>query len=110
MIVRNALLVGLSDPIKKIRVSLAYVISKIAHLDWPEQFPNLLGTLISLLQTKQPISVHGAMRVLTEFVGNDLTEIQLPTVAPVMVPELYNIFSNPNVKYSITSFPYLLFL
>ncbi|CAG8484251.1 115_t:CDS:10 [Racocetra fulgida] len=43
----------------------AYVISKIAHNDWPDYWPDLLDLLISLLKTGSPEQVHGAMRVMT---------------------------------------------
>ncbi|CAG8720801.1 8992_t:CDS:2, partial [Scutellospora calospora] len=90
-IVREIIFNGLSDPSNKIRVSSAYVISKIAHNDWPDYWPDLLELLISLLKTGSPEQVHGAMRVMTEFVTHDITEIQFSQIAPVLLPELLRI-------------------
>ncbi|CAG8799685.1 18748_t:CDS:2, partial [Racocetra persica] len=90
-IVREIIFSGLSDPSNKIRVASAYVISKIAHNDWPDYWPDLLDLLISLLKTGSPEQVHGAMRVMTEFVTHDITEIQFSQIAPILLPELLRI-------------------
>ncbi|XP_016402420.1 importin-9-like, partial [Sinocyclocheilus rhinocerous] len=44
-------------------------------------------------------AVHGAMRVLTEFT-REVTDIQMPDVAPVILPQMYKIFTMAEV-YSI---------
>ncbi|MBN3307016.1 IPO9 protein, partial [Amia calva] len=44
-------------------------------------------------------AVHGAMRVLTEFT-REVTDTQMPLVAPVILPEMYKIFTMAEV-YSI---------
>ncbi|KAG0243915.1 armadillo-type protein [Mortierella sp. GBAus27b] len=90
-IVREMVLAGLSDPTNRIRVACAYVISKIAHHDWPEQWTNLLDVLVHHLKNGSADEVHGSMRVLAEFVNKDITHVQLPLVAPVLFPELLRI-------------------
>ncbi|KAF9426444.1 hypothetical protein BGZ94_006510 [Podila epigama] len=90
-IVRETVLAGLSDPTNRIRASCAYVISKIAHHDWPESWPNLLDVLVHHLKNGSADEVHGSMRVLAEFVNKDITHVQLPLVAPVLFPELLRI-------------------
>lgn len=40
------------------------MISKIAHWDWPEQWPNLFGLLMQCVLSGNPDSVDGAMRVI----------------------------------------------
>ncbi|CAG8583428.1 15476_t:CDS:10, partial [Acaulospora colombiana] len=82
---------GLSDPSNKIRVTAAYVVSRIAQNDWPEGWPNLLDLLISLLKSGSPDRVHGAIRVMTEFVKSEITEQQFAQVAPLLLPELSRI-------------------
>ncbi|KAF9431329.1 hypothetical protein BGZ76_000457 [Entomortierella beljakovae] len=90
-IVREMVLAGLSDPTSRIRTSCAYVVSKIAHHDWPEQWTNLLDVLVHHLKSGSADEVHGSMRVLAEFVNKDITHVQLPLVAPVLFPELLRI-------------------
>ena len=83
---------GLLDSNSQIRVTVAYVISKIAHLDWPESWPHLFDELMALLKSGVPEQVHGATRVLAEFVRDDITDQQFPYIAPILLPELYSVF------------------
>jgi hypothetical protein len=92
------LLRGLSDPDTKIRVANAYAVSKIAHIDWPEEWPNLFNVLLELIKSSNANDVHGAMRVLTELVSNDLTVEQFPQIAPVLCPQLLAILTNDAVS------------
>ena len=63
--IRRILPVGLSESISKVRSSVAYAVSAIAHWDWPEQWPELFPLLMQGLTSGQPDAVHGAMRVLS---------------------------------------------
>lgn len=96
--VREVIVNGLADPESKIRVVSAYVVSKIAHDDFPEDWPNLLDILIVYLKSNSADSVHGAMRVLLEMVKKDISIQQLPQVGPVLLPELYRILTSDNVS------------
>ncbi|KAF9083483.1 hypothetical protein BGX23_011399 [Mortierella sp. AD031] len=96
-VVREMVLGGLSDPTNRIRASCAYVISKIAHHDWPEQWTNLLEVLVRHLKEGSTDEVHGSMRVLAEFVNKDITHVQLPLVAPVLFPELLRILVSEQI-------------
>ncbi|KAF9103924.1 hypothetical protein BGX29_002731 [Mortierella sp. GBA35] len=89
--VRGQILTGLSDPTNRIRSSCAFVVTKIAHLDWPDSWPELFDVLLGHLKTGSADEVHGSMRVLAEFVSKDVTHVQLPTIAPVLFPELLRI-------------------
>ncbi|KAG0235968.1 hypothetical protein BGW42_004423 [Actinomortierella wolfii] len=96
-VVRDLILAGLSDPTPRIRSSCAYAISKIAHHDWPESWPNLLDVLVHHLKNGSADEVHGSMRVLAEFVNKDITHVQLPHVAPVLFPELLRILISDSI-------------
>ncbi|CAH1784945.1 unnamed protein product [Owenia fusiformis] len=90
--IRNILPVGLKESISKVRTSVAYAISAIAHWDWPEAWPELFDILMALLTSGDHNAVHGAMRVLTEFC-REVTDTQISQVAPVILPEMYKIFT-----------------
>jgi len=98
--VRDLLLRGLTDPDTKIRVASAYAVSKVAHNDWPEDWPNLFNVLLDLIKSSNPNDVHGAMRVLTELISNDITVEQFPQIAPVLCPQLLAILTNDS-QYSL---------
>ncbi|CEP15960.1 hypothetical protein [Parasitella parasitica] len=100
--VREIIITGLTDPESKIRVVSAYVVSKIAHDDFPEDWPNLFEILLSYLTANNSDSVHGAMHVLLEMVKNDISIQQLPQIGPVLIPEMHRILTSANV-YSFST-------
>uniref|UniRef100_A0A8C5HZT0 Importin N-terminal domain-containing protein n=1 Tax=Gouania willdenowi TaxID=441366 RepID=A0A8C5HZT0_GOUWI len=97
--IRELLPSGLRESISKVRSSVAYAVSAIAHWDWPEAWPQLFTLLMEMLVSGDINAVHGAMRVLTEFT-REVTDTQMPLVAPVILPEMYKIFTMAEV-YSI---------
>ncbi|KAM7422931.1 hypothetical protein PAMA_010801 [Pampus argenteus] len=97
--IRELLPGGLREAISKVRSSVAYAVSAIAHWDWPEAWPQLFTLLMEMLVSGNVNAVHGAMRVLTEFT-REVTDTQMPLVAPVILPEMYKIFTMAEV-YSI---------
>lgn len=97
--IRELLPSGLRESISKVRSSVAYAVSAIAHWDWPEAWPQLFTLLMEMLVSGNVSAVHGAMRVLTEFT-REVTDTQMPLVAPVILPEMYKIFTMAEV-YSI---------
>ncbi|KAI0829067.1 ARM repeat-containing protein [Trametes gibbosa] len=100
--IRQALFQGLSDPIRKIRTLCAHTISSIANCDWPDEYPDLLSSLIGLLSSLSPDSVHGAMQVFTEFIKSDLTEDQLLPVLRQLLPVLVSILGTPDQHSPLT--------
>ena len=63
--IRQIIPLGLKESISKVRSSVAYAVSAIAHWDWPEEWPELFGILMDALTSGNGDAVHGAMRVLT---------------------------------------------
>lgn len=87
---------GLKDDSSKIRTSVAYAISRIASFDWPDAWPELFPLLMEALHSMNANIIHGTMRVFTELAG-EVTDLQIPHVAPVIFPEMLKIFANPEV-------------
>jgi hypothetical protein len=54
--------------------------------------------LIGLLNSGSTDSVHGALRVIVEFVKDDLTDDQLLPVVRDMLPALLNILGDSHVS------------
>ncbi|XP_049714232.1 importin-9 isoform X2 [Elephas maximus indicus] len=65
IVIRELLPNGLRESISKVRSSVAYAVSAIAHWDWPEAWPQLFNLLMEMLVSGDLNAVHGAMRVLT---------------------------------------------
>ncbi|KAF7302737.1 ARM repeat-containing protein [Mycena chlorophos] len=100
--IRAAVFQGLSDPDRKIRTLCAHTLSAVASSDWPDEYPDLLSSLIGLISSGSPSSVHGAMQVFTEFIKSDLTEDQILPVLRDLLPVLLNILGAPEVHTALT--------
>lgn len=113
--VRNMLLMGLNVKERKLRTACAFAISTIAQSDYPADFPQLLPTLMHYLQAgvasssqdegdKTRIAVHGAMRVLSEFVRQELAENEMigmmREIGPVLLEILRSPSSDPGARVS----------
>jgi hypothetical protein len=75
----------------------AHTLSEVANCDWPDEYPELLTLLISLISSNSPESVHGAMQVFTEFIKSDLTEDQILPVLRELLPVLLTILGSTEV-------------
>ncbi|KAJ7150409.1 armadillo-type protein [Mycena filopes] len=100
--IRQAVFHGLSDPDRKIRTLCAHTLSSIANSDWPDEYPDLLSSLIGLLSSGSSDSVHGAMQVFTEFIKSDLTEDQILPVLRDLLPVLLSILGATEVHGPLT--------
>ena len=110
--IRKLLPVCLRAPQSKVRSTVAYAISAIASLDWPDQWGNLFDELIYALSSGEIDLVHGAMRVLSGMCGcvcnhycviplsfiltltefcHEVSDVQVPQVAPVILPCLLKV-------------------
>jgi importin-9 len=106
---KEILPIGLGDDSSKIRTVVAYSIAAIAHWDWPEAWPDLFNILIKALDgngiasngsaTSRSNAIHGALETLTDIV-QEVTDIQMPQIAPSIFPQMYKIFIDPQ-NYSI---------
>ncbi|KAJ8590544.1 ARM repeat-containing protein [Rhizopogon salebrosus TDB-379] len=100
--IRHAVLQGLSDPNRKIRSLCAHTLSSIGNCDWPDEYPELLNSLIALISSSSSDSVHGAMQVFTEFIKSDLTEDQILPVLRQLLPVLLTILGSTEQHTPLT--------
>ena len=114
--VKQLLPLGLNDQSSKIRTTVAFAISTIANWDWPEMWPELFQILLNALNGNgnnmnanlDLNAVHGALVTLTEIV-QEVTDIQMPQVAPAIIPQIYKIFIVYQIYlYLIFILPYLI--
>jgi hypothetical protein len=76
----------------------SFVVTKIANVDFPEQWPNLLPALLHLIPNATEAQLHGALKVLSDLVEDALSEDQFFTVARDIVNTVYNVAVNTNQK------------
>ncbi|PWY72213.1 importin beta-5 subunit [Aspergillus sclerotioniger CBS 115572] len=87
-------------PERKVKSAASVIVSKIASADYPEQWPDLLQ---SLLQTINDVNcttsaLHGALKVLLDLVDTGFSEDQFFDVARDLVSTLFNVATNQSRK------------
>ncbi|XP_015788598.1 importin-9 [Tetranychus urticae] len=102
--IRSSLLRALGEPRlllngddtseKKMRGSIAFVISGIAHYDWPDEWTDLFDILIGYINSENLLAIYGSMKVFTEMC-HEISELQIPDIAPILLPRIYDILVNP---------------
>nr|XP_027203967.1 importin-9-like [Dermatophagoides pteronyssinus] len=80
------------ENIHKLLSSFAHSISNIAQYDWPQQWPQLFPTLNQYLSYgQQPNAIYSSLKVFQEL-AHEITDTQIPDIAPILLPQLLNIF------------------
>lgn len=79
----------------------SYVVSKIASVDFPDEWPTLLPTLLQLIPTASDIQLHGALKVLVDLVEDSLSEDQFFSVARDIVKVVYDVAINESRKTTL---------
>jgi len=84
---------------RKVRNAASLVASKIAGVDFPDAWPDLLPHLLQILSGgTSDLQVHGALRVLTDLVESGFSEAQFFAVARDLVSGLQNVATNAQRK------------
>ncbi|ORY53662.1 ARM repeat-containing protein [Rhizoclosmatium globosum] len=100
--VKAAVLAGLSDSQSRIRVLMAATATKIVNIEDLESWPELFTSLMSNLKSGSPDQIHGALRVISSFV-DDISETQFSQIAPVLLPQVFEIFANKGFNPRVRS-------
>lgn len=74
------------------------VVSKIASVDFPDDWPTLLPTLLQIISAGSDGQVHGALKVLVDLVEDSLNEDQFFAVARDIVKVVYDVAVAPEKK------------
>ncbi|KAG6007604.1 hypothetical protein E4U54_008809 [Claviceps lovelessii] len=83
---------------RKVKIAASYVVGKIAIYDFPEQWPNLLPTILSIIPTGTDTQLHGALRVLGDLVEESLSEDQFFSMARDIAKALTEVALNDSRK------------
>ncbi|KAK4574524.1 hypothetical protein LTR86_001365 [Recurvomyces mirabilis] len=97
--VRQALLdLALSgrDDERKVKSAASLVVSKIATADFPDDWQDLLPTVLSVIGTGTDAQLRGALKVLGELVEDCFTEEQFFKVARNLVGVVHDVAVNDN--------------
>lgn len=76
--------------------AVAYAVSLIANVDYPDEWPEVVPAVLHLLQSTNENSINASLDVLDELVDESLVEEQFFIIAPQLASILYQfIFSAP---------------
>ncbi|KAJ5123278.1 Armadillo-like helical [Penicillium atrosanguineum] len=78
-------------PERKVKASASYAVSKIASADFPDDWPELLPSLLQIINDASTTdsALHGALKVLLDLVDTGLSEDQFFNVARDLVSALF---------------------
>ncbi|KAF1964897.1 ARM repeat-containing protein [Bimuria novae-zelandiae CBS 107.79] len=79
---------------RKLKTAASLVVSRIAGCDFPEQWPDLLSKLLSVIPTASDGQLHGALKVLDGLVEDSFNETQFFAVAKQLITVVYDIAIN----------------
>ncbi|KAK5111836.1 hypothetical protein LTR85_011734 [Meristemomyces frigidus] len=83
---------------RKVKSAASLVVSKIATADFPDEWPDLLPTVLNVVATGSDAQLHGALKVLGELVDDCFNETQFFDVARDLVKAVYTIAVNESRK------------
>ena len=79
---------------RKLKAAASLVVSKVAAADYPDQWPDLLDSLLQLVPHATDGQLHGALKVLSELVDDCFNEATFFGVAPQLVKVIYDVAAN----------------
>ncbi|OJJ51172.1 hypothetical protein ASPZODRAFT_127196 [Penicilliopsis zonata CBS 506.65] len=85
---------------RKVKNSASYAVSKIASADFPEQWPELLPSLLHIINdpAASASALHGALKVLLDLVDTGFSEDQFFNIARDLVATLFAVATNESRK------------
>lgn len=86
---------------RKIVSAASLVVSKIATADFPDEWPDLLPTVLRVVASGSDAQLHGALKVLAELVDDCFSEEQFFNVATNLVNVVYDVAVNENRKATL---------
>jgi hypothetical protein len=86
---------------RKIKSAASLVVSKIATADFPDEWPDLLPSVLNVVSSGSDAQLHGALKVLNELVDDCFNEDQFFKVARDLVRAVYDVAANENRKPSL---------
>lgn len=85
---------------RKVVAASSYVVSKIASVDFPEQWPTLLPTLLSTVPEADATQLHSVLVVLGNLVEDGFDDEQFSASANEVVRCLYNVSVNGDKRHA----------
>ncbi|KAG5519243.1 hypothetical protein PMAC_002331 [Pneumocystis sp. 'macacae'] len=92
--IRAVLLDLISSDSSIVTNAAVHVVSKIASIDWPDEWPELFNNIMSKLSENSENHMNGGLKVLKELIDDAFTNEYFFSISPTLIKLLYNICSN----------------
>lgn len=76
----------------------SYVVTKIANIDYPHEWPSLLPTILHIIPNASDQQLNGSLKVLSDLVEDALSEDQFFLVARDILKVVYDVATNEGRK------------
>ena len=95
----------------KVKAAASYAVSKIASADFPDQWPQLLPSLLHIINnpSSSDSALRGALRVLLDLVDVGFSEEQFFNVACDLVSALFAVTTNESTRPIVKALALLVF-
>jgi hypothetical protein len=89
---------GLNCPERKVKKAASYVVSKVGSADFPEEWPDLLPTVLRVVQSGNVDQMNGALKLLVDLLEDSFNEEQFFGVAEELVDSIYRVAVNEQIN------------
>lgn len=97
--IRQQLLDMVGSDQSKVNSATALLLARIASVDFPEEWPDLLETIISMIEGNISSKITGALTVLSELLNDSLSESDFFSFGLRILDAIYNIASSQDQEY-----------
>lgn len=97
--VRQGLFDLIGSQERKVRSVCALLLSKIASVEFPDEWPGLIDRLVEFIQSGDPVQVHGALTVMKELLRESIAEKEFYTYGETIISTLFEVASNENYSW-----------
>lgn len=84
---------------RKVRSVCALLLAKIASVEFPDEWPDLIDRLVQVIQQGAPVQVHGALTVMKELLRESISEEEFYTYGETVISTLFQVASNENYSW-----------
>jgi hypothetical protein len=89
---------ALNCPERKVKKAASYVVSKVGSADFPEEWPDLLPTVLRIVQSGNEDQMNGALKLLVDLLEDSFNEEQFFGVAEELVDSIYRVATNDQIS------------
>jgi importin-9 len=89
---------ALNCPERKVKKAASYAVSKIGSADFPEEWPDLLPTVLHVVQSGNEEQIKGSLKLLVDLIEDSFNEEQFFGIANELVNSIYTVAINEQLS------------